>query len=109
LFDTITYTSTLTPTTNEETVTVSHSSSSHPHAFSPSPTTTQSHCQSHATAINVVTYVPPVPHPTELVAPHPDEEPDAYWIITIGQEVGIFYHWYVTHVLIFNLIPTIFY
>ncbi|KAG2140391.1 hypothetical protein BD769DRAFT_1662951 [Suillus cothurnatus] len=74
-FDTITYTSTLTPMTNEETVTVSRSSSSHPHASLPSPTTTQSHRPSHATAINVVTYIPPVPHPTELV------------------EVGIFYHW----------------
>jgi hypothetical protein len=84
---------------------MSCSSSSHPHAFSPSPTTTQSH----ATTINVVTYIPPVPHPTELVVPHPDEEPNAYWITTIGQEVSIFYHWYVTHVLIFNLIPTIFY
>ncbi|KIK33853.1 hypothetical protein CY34DRAFT_98921 [Suillus luteus UH-Slu-Lm8-n1] len=37
--------------------------------------------------------VPPIPHPNELLAPHPDEDPDAYWIITVGQEVGIFFHW----------------
>ncbi|KIK40551.1 hypothetical protein CY34DRAFT_87179 [Suillus luteus UH-Slu-Lm8-n1] len=72
---------------------MSCSSSSQPRASSPSPTTSPSHRPSHSTAVNVVTYVPPIPHPSELLAPHPDEKPDAYWIITIGQEVGIFYHW----------------
>ncbi|KIK35307.1 hypothetical protein CY34DRAFT_96342 [Suillus luteus UH-Slu-Lm8-n1] len=37
--------------------------------------------------------VPPIPHPNELLVPHPDEDPDAYWIIMVGQEVGIFFHW----------------
>ncbi|KAG1855300.1 hypothetical protein F4604DRAFT_1932362 [Suillus subluteus] len=87
------YTSTLTATTHKETVTVSCSSGSQPRASLPSPMISPSHCPSHATAVNVVTYIPPIPHPSELLVPHPDEEPDAFWIIIIGQEVGIFYHW----------------
>ncbi|KAG2151479.1 hypothetical protein DEU56DRAFT_908326 [Suillus clintonianus] len=43
--------------------------------------------------MRIAPYVPPVPHPSELHAPHPGEHPDTYWVITVGQEVGIFFHW----------------
>lgn len=107
-FDTITYTSKLTTTTDEETVTLS---SSHARTPSSSPTTISNHSSrtswpattntpssyknistcvppsSHPTntAVHMCTSViPPIPHPNELLVPHPDEDPDAYWIITVG-------------------------
>lgn len=43
--------------------------------------------------MHVAPYIPPVPHPSELHAPLPGENPDAYWVVTVGQEVGIFFHW----------------
>ncbi|KAG2132068.1 hypothetical protein DEU56DRAFT_757414 [Suillus clintonianus] len=68
---------------------------------SPSPPTTPSVLRSEPNnslaltdaTMHVAPYVPPVPHPSELHAPLPSEHPDAYWVVTVGQEVGIFFHW----------------
>ncbi|KAG2742532.1 hypothetical protein P692DRAFT_20850797 [Suillus brevipes Sb2] len=37
--------------------------------------------------MHVAPYIPPVTHPSELHAPLPGENPDAYWVVTVGQEV----------------------
>ncbi|KAH7922361.1 hypothetical protein BV22DRAFT_1131520 [Leucogyrophana mollusca] len=38
-------------------------------------------------------YVPYIPRPDEIALPAPGLAPEGYWVITVGQEVGIFYHW----------------
>lgn len=39
--------------------------------------------------------------------PNPGENPDAYWVVTVGQEVGIFFHWCVAyHFISFVLLTT---
>lgn len=38
---------------------------------------------------------PAAPKPSEISAPRTGLEPEGFWVITVGQEVGIFYHWYV--------------
>ena len=35
----------------------------------------------------------PAPAPEELKPPVVGEKPDGYYVITVGQEVGIFFHW----------------
>ncbi|KAG1893160.1 uncharacterized protein F5891DRAFT_912917, partial [Suillus fuscotomentosus] len=34
-----------------------------------------------------------VPDPSEILPPHGGLTPEGFWVITVGQEVGIFYHW----------------
>jgi hypothetical protein len=34
------------------------------------------------------------PKPSEIQPPRAGLEPEGFWVITVGQEVGIFYHWY---------------
>ncbi|KAG1892503.1 hypothetical protein F4604DRAFT_1913225 [Suillus subluteus] len=34
-----------------------------------------------------------VPAPNNIQVPHANLKPEGFWVITIGQEVGIFYHW----------------
>ncbi|KAG1840304.1 hypothetical protein DFJ58DRAFT_654610 [Suillus subalutaceus] len=34
-----------------------------------------------------------VPKPSDIAPPHAGLEPEGFWLITVGQEVGIFYHW----------------
>ena len=36
---------------------------------------------------------PSAPAPEELKPPAVGEKPDGYYVITVGQEVGIFFHW----------------
>ncbi|KAH7903144.1 hypothetical protein BJ138DRAFT_1196463 [Hygrophoropsis aurantiaca] len=38
-------------------------------------------------------YVPAIPHPNNIRPPAPDLLPDGYYVVTVGQEVGIFYQW----------------
>ncbi|KAG1805957.1 uncharacterized protein BJ212DRAFT_1283106, partial [Suillus subaureus] len=34
-----------------------------------------------------------VPKPSDIIPPCADLEPEGFWVVTVGQEVGIFYHW----------------
>ncbi|KAG2030585.1 hypothetical protein BDR03DRAFT_844591, partial [Suillus americanus] len=34
-----------------------------------------------------------IPMPSEIAPPHDGLKPEGFWVITVGQEVGIFYHW----------------
>jgi len=36
---------------------------------------------------------PHIPHPSTIQAPDPGSMPEGYYIVTVGQEVGLFYHW----------------
>ncbi|KAI6125001.1 hypothetical protein EDD16DRAFT_1474488, partial [Pisolithus croceorrhizus] len=38
-------------------------------------------------------YIPPVPHPTHILLPKSNVAVQGYYVITVGQEVGIFYTW----------------
>lgn len=38
-------------------------------------------------------YVPKIPHPDEIQAPEPGFSPEGFYVVSVGQEVGIFYHW----------------
>ncbi|KAG0691984.1 hypothetical protein DFH29DRAFT_818484 [Suillus ampliporus] len=38
-------------------------------------------------------YIPVVPKPSEILPPRVGLTPEGFWVITVGQEVGIFYHW----------------
>jgi hypothetical protein len=105
------YSNKRTTKTDEEHITFSNphpraSTSHHSNMLStnpPSPPTTLSVLRSEPgnyhtgaltdTTMHVAPYIPPVPHPSELHAPLPSENPDAYWVVTVGQEVGIFFHW----------------
>ncbi|KAG2751853.1 hypothetical protein P692DRAFT_201686979, partial [Suillus brevipes Sb2] len=45
------------------------------------------------TATRVTSQVRLVPKPEEIRPPQAGLRPDGFWVITVGQEVGIFYHW----------------
>ena len=36
---------------------------------------------------------PLVPPPHKIKLPSPGDHPEGFWVITVGQEVGIFFHW----------------
>ncbi|KAI6001443.1 hypothetical protein EDD15DRAFT_2361849 [Pisolithus albus] len=38
-------------------------------------------------------YIPPIPHPSHILPPKSDVAVQGYYVITVGQEVGIFYTW----------------
>jgi len=38
-------------------------------------------------------YVPPIPHPDAIKEPEPGFIPEGYYVISHGQEVGLFYNW----------------
>jgi len=38
-------------------------------------------------------YVPPIPHPDAIKEPEPGFIPEGYYVISRGQEVGLFYNW----------------
>ncbi|KAF9231142.1 hypothetical protein BU15DRAFT_68580 [Melanogaster broomeanus] len=44
-------------------------------------------------AIHLSSYVPPVPHPSAILPPSRHATVQGYWVVTVGQEVGIFYSW----------------
>ncbi|KAH7908462.1 hypothetical protein BJ138DRAFT_352382 [Hygrophoropsis aurantiaca] len=39
------------------------------------------------------TYIPSIPHPNNIEPPAPGLLPEAYYVITVGQEVGVFFLW----------------
>ncbi|KAF9232689.1 hypothetical protein BU15DRAFT_80958 [Melanogaster broomeanus] len=49
--------------------------------------------RSHPPAIYLSSYVPPVPHPSVILPPSRHTAVQGYWVVTVGQEVGIFYSW----------------
>ncbi|KAG1859025.1 hypothetical protein DFJ58DRAFT_726482 [Suillus subalutaceus] len=65
------------------------STSSHAQDHLP-PSSSSSHAQ-HST--NVALLPMQVPKPSDITPPHAGLEPEGFWLITVGQEVGIFYHW----------------
>jgi hypothetical protein len=72
-----------------------------PHFVSP-PTQCHGRPPLHADSTLPVTTVPydsSVPHPDELRPPS-GVKIQGYYVVTIGQEVGIFFHWYVFYVSI---------
>ncbi|KAG1843319.1 hypothetical protein F4604DRAFT_1689562 [Suillus subluteus] len=71
-FDTVTWTRKTTKETTEKSITLSTSTP----AKKPTP------CQ-----------VTAVPKPSEIYPPRAGETPEGFWAITVGQEVGVFYHW----------------
>jgi len=38
-------------------------------------------------------YTPHIPHPDEIQAPEAGFIAEGFYVISVGQEVGIFYHW----------------
>jgi len=38
-------------------------------------------------------YVPPIPHPDSIKQPEAGFTPEGYYVVSVGQEVGVFYHW----------------
>ncbi|KAH7917999.1 hypothetical protein BV22DRAFT_979709, partial [Leucogyrophana mollusca] len=38
-------------------------------------------------------YASTAPHPNSIQPPATGVRPTGYWVITVGQEVGVFYHW----------------
>ncbi|KAI6018114.1 hypothetical protein BKA83DRAFT_89073, partial [Pisolithus microcarpus] len=36
---------------------------------------------------------PPIPHPSRISLPKSNTAVQGYYVITVGQEVGIFYNW----------------
>jgi hypothetical protein len=38
-------------------------------------------------------HVPQIPHPDEIQAPEPGFSPEGFYVVSVGQAVGIFYHW----------------
>ncbi|KAI6114257.1 hypothetical protein F5141DRAFT_1062720 [Pisolithus sp. B1] len=40
-----------------------------------------------------LSYIPPIPHPTHILLPKSNVAVQGYYVITVGQEVGIFYTW----------------
>lgn len=38
-------------------------------------------------------YVPPIPHPDRIKGPERGLIPEGYYVVSVGQEVGIFYYW----------------
>ncbi|KAG1776950.1 hypothetical protein EV702DRAFT_970665 [Suillus placidus] len=34
-----------------------------------------------------------VPMPSDIHPPRPDQTPEGFWVIMVGQEVGVFYRW----------------
>ncbi|KAG1871384.1 hypothetical protein F4604DRAFT_1926118 [Suillus subluteus] len=94
--------------TTEETITLSQSSQSHsslgsqptpvpvlghrniPSILSASSSTQGSSVQP---ALQPSSYIPVIPKPSEILPPCVGLTPDGFWVITVGQEVGIFYHW----------------
>ncbi|KAI5988438.1 hypothetical protein EDD15DRAFT_2371488 [Pisolithus albus] len=39
------------------------------------------------------THNPPIPHPSHILLPKSDTTVHGYYVVTVGQEVGIFYNW----------------
>ncbi|KAF9242898.1 hypothetical protein BU15DRAFT_60188 [Melanogaster broomeanus] len=44
-------------------------------------------------AIHLSSYVPPVPHPSAILPPSRHATVQGYWVVTVSQEVSIFYSW----------------
>jgi hypothetical protein len=38
-------------------------------------------------------YVPPILHPDSIKQPEAGFTPEGYYVVSVGQEVGVFYHW----------------
>ena len=52
-------------------------------------------------------YIAPVPHPSCILPPKRGTNVQSYYVITVGQEVGIFYTWYVFFTVRCDLVFTL--
>ncbi|KAG2353337.1 hypothetical protein BDR07DRAFT_1309837, partial [Suillus spraguei] len=57
------------------------------------PSSSSSHSQSPTSVALPSLPATQVPKPGDIIPPHAGLEAEGFWVITVGQEVGIFYHW----------------
>ncbi|KAG2108080.1 hypothetical protein DEU56DRAFT_917162 [Suillus clintonianus] len=88
--------SSFTPSTSTSTRSVPKNKAPIPPSTSARSTATPSHPHPQASSMVVQTprqVTASIPIPSAIRPPRADQTPEGFWVITVGQEVGVFYRW----------------